>query len=222
MASQGESLRNWGAYSSRLLELGKNYREQLTAEKCSKHGIKITASNQQLGEKVTSVAGTEGERSRGLGNAVAAYPGSLGDIQPPSQEGPLFSVTSRGPSPGSPPQPRAPTVQKMSHGLVVLKMNMELCGTIALPVSLFSFFRFFFSISSSSSLVSASFKGLASPSVLLLTAGKQEPLLGLAPRQQPGVSLPPRHMQPPQFLLRIPVPLQGEEAEGMKRHKLPA
>lgn len=74
-----------------------------------------------------------------------------------------------GPSPCSPPQSRS---EKTSHGLVVLKMNMELCGTIALPVLLFSFFCFFFSISSSSSLVSASFKGLASPSVLLLTAGK--------------------------------------------------
>lgn len=67
---------------------------------------------------------------------------------------------------------------KKSHGFVVLKMNMELCGTIALPVSLFSFFRFFFSISSSSSLLSASFRGLASPSVLLLTAEKREPLPG--------------------------------------------
>lgn len=96
----------------------------------------------------------------------------------PSPSGsPVFS-----PSPYSLPQFQ---VQKMSHGLVVLKMNMELCGTIALPVSLFSFFRFFFSTSSSSSLVSASFKGLASPSVLLLTAGKREPLPGLEPRTAP-------------------------------------
>lgn len=41
---------------------------------------------------------------------------------------------------------------------------------MALPVSRFSFFCCFFSTSSSSSLISASFKGLASPSVLLLTA----------------------------------------------------
>lgn len=60
----------------------------------------------------------------------------------------------------------------MAHGLVVLKMNIELWGTMALPVSRFSFF-FFFSTSSSSSLVSASFKGLASPSVLLLTASRK-------------------------------------------------
>lgn len=53
---------------------------------------------------------------------------------------------------------------------MVLKMNMELWGTMALPVSRFSFFCCFFSTSSSSSLISASFKGLASPSVLLLTA----------------------------------------------------
>lgn len=56
-----------------------------------------------------------------------------------------------------------------THGLVVLKINMELWGTMALPVSRFSFFCLF-SSSSSSSLISASFKGLASPSVLLLTA----------------------------------------------------
>ena len=167
-----------------------------------------------------SMAGTEGERCWGWRNTVAGYPGCLGDIQPPSQGDPLFSVMSRGPSPCSPPQPQAPMVQKMSHGLVVLKMNIELCGTIALPVSLFSFFRFFFSISSSSSLFSASFKGLASPSVLLLTAGKREPLPGLAPRQHPGVSQTPRHVQTPQFRLCIPVPLQGEGPEGKKRHEL--
>lgn len=58
-----------------------------------------------------------------------------------------------------------------SYGLVVLKMNIELWGTMALPVSRFSFFCCFFSTSSSSSsLISASFRGLASPSVLLLTA----------------------------------------------------
>lgn len=109
----------------------------------------------------------------------------------------------------------------MSHGLVVLKMNMELCGTIALPVSLFSFLRFFFSISSSSSLLSASFKGLASPSVLLLTAGKREPLPGLAPRQHPGVSLPPGHVQhpppyPPRVLLCIPVLFGERDQKGRK------
>lgn len=60
--------------------------------------------------------------------------------------------------------------KSMAHGLVVLKMNIELCGTMALPVSRFSFFFF---TSSSSSLVSASFKGLASPSVLLLTASRK-------------------------------------------------
>lgn len=63
--------------------------------------------------------------------------------------------------------------RSMAHGLVVLKMNIELWGTMALPVSRFSFFCFFFSTSSSSSLVSASFKGLASPSVLLLTASRR-------------------------------------------------
>lgn len=168
-----------------------------------------------------SVAGTHREHCEGLGNTVAGYPGRLGDIQPPSQGDPLSSVMARGPSPCTPPQPQAPTVQKMSHGLVVLKMNMELCGTIAFPVSLFSFFLFFFSISASSSLVSASFKGLASPSVLLLTAGKREPLPGLAHKQHPGLSLPPKHVQPPWFLLCIPVPLWGKEPEGKKRHELP-
>lgn len=136
-------------------------------------------------------------------------------------------MTSKGPSPCSPPQPGAPMVQKISHGLVVLKMNMELCGTIALPVSLFSFFRFFFSISSSSSLASASFKGLASPSVLLLTAGKREPLPGLGPRQHPGVSLPPRHVQPPWVSALHPRAITGRgtrreektQAAGMKQTK---
>lgn len=57
-----------------------------------------------------------------------------------------------------------------TYGLVVLKINIELWGTMALPVSRFSFFCLFSSASSSSSsLISASFKGLASPSVLLLT-----------------------------------------------------
>lgn len=53
--------------------------------------------------------------------------------------------------------------------MVVLKINMELWGTMALPVSRFSCCCGF-SGPSSSSLTSASFSGLASPSVLLLTA----------------------------------------------------
>lgn len=72
---------------------------------------------------------------------------------------------------------------------MVLKINMELWGTMALPVSRLSCCGCFPSVSSSS-LSSASFNGLASPSVLLPTARGTAPLSETLPRarMEPFVS----------------------------------